>query len=262
MADLSQHLYGAGPSLTGEDYLQTLPPQMQPLIKKYASGELPVPVMRGTNSVIPQVLEAITQYDPTFDATNFNARNKTAQDFSAGGVTGKKFGNINTALSHAGNLEQNFTSLNNTRFPLVNAIVNPLENALGNQRMQEHLGATKRNIEDLSGELAAAFRSTGMSEADIARQISALSSNESPAGMKGGMQATVKDLEGKFQPQIDAYNRTMGTHKTIADFITPEARTVYDRISAGKFGQVAKQPMSQSNAQPNSDDALISKYLK
>jgi hypothetical protein len=54
----------------------------------------------------------------------------------------------------------------------------------------------------------------------------------------------------------------MGTHKTIADFITPEARTVYDRISAGKFGQVAKQPMSQSNTQPNSDDALISKYLK
>ena len=262
MADLSQHLYGTAPSLTGEDFLKTLPPDVQPLIKGYASGQMQIPMMRGTNTVAPQILETIMKYDPSFDATNFNARNKTAVDFSAGGVTGKKFGNINTALSHAGNLEQNFGSLNNTRFPLVNAIVNPLENALGNKNMQEHLGATKRNIEDLSGELAAAFRSTGMSEADIQRQINALSSNESPSGMKGSMQATVKDLEGKFQPQIDAYNRTMGTHKTIADFITPEARTVYDRISAGKFGQVAKQPMSQSNAQPNADDALISKYLK
>ena len=255
MADLSGHLYGTGQTLSGEDFLKTLPPQAQSLIKGYATGLLPVPTIRGTNTVVPQILETIMAYDPSFDATNFNARNKTAIDFSPGGVTGKKFGNINTALSHAGNLEQNFSSLNNTRFPLVNAIVNPLENALGNKNMQEHLAATKRNIEDLSGELAAAFRSTGMSEADITRQIEALSSNESPSGMKGGMQATIKDLEGKFQPQIDAYNRTMGTHKTVADFITPEARTVYDRISAGKFGQVAKQPATE-------DDALISKYLR
>ena len=63
-----------GQNLTGEDYLKTLPTNMATLVKKYAAGELPVSPQMTRSTAGMQLLGAISQYDPTFDATNYQKR--------------------------------------------------------------------------------------------------------------------------------------------------------------------------------------------
>ena len=98
--------------LTGEDYLKQLPVGTANLVRKYASGELAVTPQMTRTPAGQQLLGAITQYDPSFDATNFQKRQQTATAFSKG-LQGNAVRGANQALYHMGNLYQRVEDLNN-----------------------------------------------------------------------------------------------------------------------------------------------------
>lgn len=88
-----------------EQYLQTLPPTMQPFVKAYAEGRMPVPTQAAMrNPAVMQILEATHNYDPSFDASNYQARVQLRKTLTGG----KDFDNIiapaNKFLNHAASL--------------------------------------------------------------------------------------------------------------------------------------------------------------
>jgi hypothetical protein len=246
------------------DLYNNLNDDIKPMINSVAEGRSPSVGRYGLDkNFMTKLMLVANQIDPTLDGTTFKARQKTRDDYSPGGVTGKKMVSINAAMAHLDNLEQNFGALNNGDTPWLNSAENSiLNNNVGGigglirlggkvKQTQQNLGAANRNISDLSGELANAFRTGGgMSESDIKRELEGLNVNQSPSGMKGNITAAIHDLHGKFQPMVDAYNQTMGTNKTVSDFLEPKAKEVYDRVMNGGFGDVPK-----TNAPPTDGNA-------
>jgi len=263
MADLSAMLYGnqaasesALPS--GEDYLRMLPKSTADLVRGYASGRMQISPRVAATTYGQQLLNAVYQYDPTYDVTDYNGRYNTAKDFAAGGNTGKKIASINTAMRHLQNLEKNYTNLDNFNVggTYLNAPINATERFLGVKSIQNAYAGAQKNIEDLSGELANAFRTGGgMSEADIKRELASLNPNMPPEEMKAKVQNIINDLEGKVAEQVNSYNRTMGTNKTTSDFLSAEAKPIYDRLGAGGFGQLPqKQQVQQTTITPQASN--------
>ena len=113
---------------TGEDYLKTISPTAGNLIKKYASGELPISTQMVRTPAGQQLLGAITQYDPTFDYTNPQKRQQTAIAF-AKGKQGDAIRAANQTLYHMGNLYQRTEDLNNLNIlpGVLNAPINYIE---------------------------------------------------------------------------------------------------------------------------------------
>jgi len=275
MADLSQHLYGTVNEISlssqaGEnsnlDYFNSLPNHVKPMVNAVIEGRIPMagraPLDKKTMS---QLFDVVSNIDPTVDANTFMNRSKTLADYSAAGQTGKKFSSIGGAMQHLQNLEKNYNDLNNFNFggTYINTPVNAIERFVGVPKIQHAYTGAKRNIIDLSGELANAFRATGMAEQDIKRELEALNPNMATEDMRAAIENTIKDLEGRVHSQVEGYNRTMHTNKTTADFLGPSAANVYNRVLKGgalnppKENQTTAQKQGEILAQPNkiSNDA-------
>ena len=89
---------------TGEDFLKTLPSSQQKEVKALVEGRLPVSPYALRSKKMWPLMERAMQYDPTFDASNYNVRLGVRRDF-ASGPTSKNITAINTAIGHIGTLD-------------------------------------------------------------------------------------------------------------------------------------------------------------
>lgn len=214
-----------------------LPNHVKSMVNSLAEGRIPLagrsPLSKDQMSQLFEVASAI---DPTLDATTFSARNRTETAFSPGGPEGAKINSIRAAMAHLQNLERNYNKLDNFNIggTWLNAPINYIERKLGNKRIQSGMAGAERNIKDLSGELASAFRASGMAEADIKRELEGLNPNMATEDMRSTIENAVKDLEGKVSEKVAGYNTTMHRNKTTADFLGPNAGAVYNRILTGE----------------------------
>ena len=150
---------------------------------------------------------------------------------------------VSKSMNHVQLLEQDYNKLNNNNIPygIGNKIGNSLapitdyiKNISPSQSMSGRVQAVDTDIGFLAPELAQSFKNNATPTIpDIAEQKGLVNHNMTPNQMKSYLESTIHGLEGKFQPQVDAYNRTMGTNKTISDFMQPESKAIFDRISAG-----------------------------
>jgi hypothetical protein len=217
---------------TGDAFLAALPPQTAAVIKKYATGELPISPMMARTPQGQQLLGAVAQYDPTFDAVNYQARASTRKDF----VSGKSADNItalNTAIQHLGKLNTDFNTLGNTNFPAYNSAANWLGNQLGNTRIQSATANVNTDSEAVAHELAKVFRSTGMSEAEIRAWKDQINADASPSSMKSTIGSAVGLMEGRLQALGDRYKQGMGTDKEPLKLLNPEAQKTWETLQYG-----------------------------
>jgi len=210
---------------TGPDVLTSLDPGTAGLVKAYAEGRMAFPggaAMRSPRMM--QLLSLVSQYDPTFDATDFNARNKTVADFSTGGKSGQKVQAINQALHHAGQLSDAIDALDNSNVlpGIVNAPVNWAEQKLlGDTRM----GVYKEKADALAAELRKVYSGAG---GGSLQELNAWQSNFDPnagkdqqkAYLQGGMQL----LQGAINSLADNYARGMGPKADFSKLISPQAQ--------------------------------------
>jgi hypothetical protein len=230
-----------------------LPTHVKSMVNSLAEGRIPLagrsPLSKDQMSQLFEVASAI---DPTLDATSFSARNRTETAFSPGGPEGQKLNSIRAAMAHLQNLEQNYNKLNNFNVggTYLNAPINAVERFFGNKRIQSGMSGSERNIKDLSGELASAFRASGLAEADIKRELEGLNPNMATEDMRSTIENAVRDLEGKVHEKVDMYNTTMHRNKTTADFLGPTAGPVYNRILQGGALNPPKQEAPVSTQTP------------
>lgn len=226
----------AGPagdfSKTGDDYLKTLPNAQALQVKALAEGRMAFPSGFALRSPYWQtMLQAVGQYDPSFDAVNYNARSKTRNDFTSGKAAGD-IKALNTAIGHIGQLDQAINNLGNNRFPLNNAIANWIGNQTGDPRVKQF--ETDRNA--VVAETVRVFRGGVGSAADIKEWTEKLNAADSPEQLHGVVSELAGLLDSRLQAVGDQYNKGMGTTSDPLTLLSPHAAETYRRIREGKNG--------------------------
>ena len=244
MADLSAQLYGGVDNsqlpvqLTGEDYLKTLPPSTQRLVRSFNSGKQAVTPMFWRSTQGSQLEPILTQYNPDFDATNYAKRQATAKGFAIG-PTADKVRAVNQAISHMGTLSQNIDSLDNFNglaTPL-NYIKNPIESAFGGSKQ----GVYDQTRQALSGELNKSMAGGGggnVTEHEAWKDTFPM--NASHDAQKDYLQNSTNLLAGAMHALDDQYKQGMGLNASVTDLISPHAMKIYTAIQNG-------EPVSKSD---------------
>lgn len=226
---------GGGQSgVTGPDFLKTLDPNIGNQVKALAEGRMQFPSGFALKTPYWQtMLSAVSQYDPSFDASNFGARSKLRADVtSTSGKAGQSIAAINTAIGHAGRLADQAAQLNNfsgMATPL-NQLVNTVENRAGDPRMASF--DQTRNA--LAEELERAWRGTGGSEAGIKAWKDTINNAQSPEQLKSAIGNAMELLGSRLDSLQSQYKETMGPEAK-PEFLNDKSKAILQKMQQGGF---------------------------
>lgn len=242
-----------GEQVRGDEYLQTLPPTVQAQVKALAEGRMQFPSGFALKSPYwQQMLTAVSQYDPGFDAMNYNARANTRKDFTSG-ESSKNIAAINTAMAHLGSLKKSYDALGNTDYPTYNSVANYLGKQFGNKDIQAETTHVSANAEAVSHELAKVFRSTGMSEGEINAWKQKINTSSTPSESNAVIESALELMNGRMQALSEKYKQGMGTTKDPLELLSPEAQAAYKKLA----GLNQAGDASQNDLSAMSDEDLL-----
>lgn len=239
----------ANPDAHGDEFLKSLPPAMQGQVKGLAEGRIPFPTGFSMSKLQP-LIQAVSQYDPSFDAVNYQARNKVRSDFTSG-QSAKAITALNTALGHAAGLADNFDKLGNTSFPAVNSVLNWGKTELGNAQPT----IAGQNVDALASEGRKVFAASGGGNlTELENWQKNFPINGSPAQQKGALGEFVNLLDSRMSALGDQYNKGMGTTQDPLNLLSPTGRAAYTKLtgrqpeSGSVPGQGGQQAPASSGA--------------
>jgi hypothetical protein len=179
---------------TGDDFLKTLPPNDQPIVKAVLDGRYPIPTGKAATSPEWQrVVQLATQADPTFDAGNYPARAAARKDFTSG-PTSKTITGLNTLAHHINTLNSSIDGLDNGKYPRINAIGNAFQSGTGDPRVNKFQVAANA----VADEAAKVFAGSGSALADREKLASMFDPSMSPAQLKAATAQLSQLVEGKL----------------------------------------------------------------
>lgn len=197
---------GGAQGPTGDDFLKTLSPGTASEIKAYAEGRRPFPTGMSYAKLQP-LIQLVGQYDPTFDASNYNARNKARTDLeSPSGTGGKTVNALNTALQHAGKLSDLIEKLDNYESPLANAVSNPIRTAMGKTAVTNFNVIAPQAMK----EIERLWRGTGGSTSDIKDLIDSIGQNKGRQQQREALANFVDLIEGKLNSTTQQRDNVLG----------------------------------------------------
>ncbi len=218
---------------TGDEFLKTLDSANAAKVKAYAEGRAPFPTGMSLAKLQP-LIDAVVQYDPTFDAGNYNARNKARTDLtSPSGQGGKTINALNTAISHAGKLSDLIEKLDNTDYPSVNAVVNAVKKQGGNTAVTNFQAVAPQ----LAKEIERAWRGTGGSTADVQALIDSISGNLGKQQQREALQQFVELAQGKLSATEQQRDNILGpVAAKDVPILFDQSKTILDKIAKRASG--------------------------
>lgn len=227
-------------SLTGDDFLKQIKdrnPGLANQVKAVAEGREPFPSSMGLRTPQGQQFMAmVTQYDPQFDAVNYQARNKTYSSFSAG-PDSEKVRFANQTLHHAGQVADAIDKLDNfngIRTPL-NAPVNAIQRAFGDSRQ----GVFEEKTRAMASELRKFFASVGGGGLqELNKWESSMPLNASQQQQKDYLKAGMELLQGGLSSLQEKYKAGMGGQADVKQLLKPEAQQVLNRLTGVESASV------------------------
>jgi hypothetical protein len=235
---------------TGAAYLKTLPPATSATVKALLAGRMSFPAGAGMRSPYwQQMLAHVAQADPNFDAVNYNSRNATRREFTAG-QSAKNIKALNTAIGHLGQLDSQIGgTASHGGFPFatsVNSVVNHFDRGSGDPGITNY----EQTSGALASELTQVFRGSGGAEADVKRYLSELDPNASEAQKK----ASIKNIAGLLQSRLNAigdqYKKGMGTTADPLVLLDDHAQHVMGNLGFGGNGGNGGPPTPSSGSGP------------
>lgn len=215
-ADKSAQAASLGdPSLQGDAYLQSVQdPGMRSLVKSIAEGRTQVPrIYRSAKAGeigATQIAEAVAQFDPSFNAQDFNSRNRTRIEFTSG-ATGKQINAINTAIGHLESYVNDFQKLDNFHSGIGSQPLNAILNAGRDFNNDPRLNPVRTDISAIAGELTRVYRQAGGTESDIAAWKAGLGTSNSPESAMASIKAMATLLQSKLSAMQQQYSLGMGS---------------------------------------------------
>ena len=240
-----------GQQVHGDAYLASLPTNIQPIVKGIAEGRIAPPTSFAMSKPYWQgVIQAVSQYDPSFDQTTWPGRVKTRTSFT-GGPDAANVTAINTALQHAGVVQNALTALDNTGVPAWNSVKNYFSQEMGNAAPTN----ARESIDALASEGRKIFAGTGGGNlTELENWQKNFPINGSPDQQKGALSQFVSLVDSRLDALADKYNRGMGKAEDKLNFLTPHARQVYQQLTG-------RQPQTDAGGAPSIPPAAAS-YLK
>jgi len=228
----------------GEDFLASVPGPLATQVKALAEGRMAFPAGMALKSPYWQnMLQLVSQYDPSFDAVNFNARAATRKDFTSG-TAAKSATALNTVIGHLDMLSQAADALKNTSFPAYNSITNWMANNVGDPRVKE-FDNTRKAVVD---ELTRVWRGTGGSEGDIKTWSDTIGAANSPAQLHGVINNLGNLLESRINALNDQYAKGMGTTEQPLQLLSDKSRALLDKLEQRAQGGLSSPKSSAGNA--------------
>lgn len=216
-------------SLHGEDYISKLPQNIASQVKALADGRMSFPTGAALKTPYwQQMLTSVAQYDPEFDAVNYNARSKTRADFTSG-KSAQNIKALNTAIGHLGVLDSQIGSTWSTWATPFNYVANAGQKLTG--------GAGAKNYEQtasaVASELTQVFRGSGGAEADVKRYLEELNSDASEEQKKSAVANITSLLQSRLEAVGDQYKQGMGRSIDPLTLLNPHAQEVMNRLAPG-----------------------------
>lgn len=256
---VSGHVYKGGDKadeanwqmLTGDDFIKTIPQTEQLAVKQMVAGRMPFPGARAISTPYwQQKLQEAQQYDPKFDASNWDGRVKTVRDYSPGGKVGQALISGSTAINHLGHLNALIDGVSGVSVPLVGSAINHAINAW--DAPQGRLNPYNDTNGHLAEETTKFYRGTGGAESDVLRNMENLSPDNSTPAKQSGVANTVSLIYGKLKPAADAYNSQMGTNLPPSHFLSPDAVQTLKKMGFDPdTGERVGKPQSASGPLPS-----------
>lgn len=216
-----------GGELHGEEYLKSLPIDMQDTIKQIVEGRYPVPT--GRMAMSPQwreILRAANRVDPTLDAGNYPARAATRKDFTSGKGAAAQIQSLNTLAGHLAEASDMADVMNNTSIPLYNRAANALVSGVGDERVNNF----NRAANTAGSEFATLLKGGVPSLEEIREQRETLSPNMSPAQLHGALATMASQVQARLDALQHRANQGLGAGAKSIQIITPAAQRAFDTI--------------------------------
>lgn len=208
------------PDVHGDEFLGSVPKPIADQVKALAEGRMQFPAGFALKSPYWQnMISMVSQYDPSFDAVNYNSRASTRRDFTSG-QSSKNITALNTAIGHMGTLQQAADALGNSNTPAINYLVNQVRSATGDPRVN-NFDLAKHAV---ANELMRVFRQVGASETETKAFEERLSSSSSPAQINEALKLGAELLHSRLDALNDTYQRGMGTTADVTQLLSPKAK--------------------------------------
>lgn len=214
--------------LQGQAFLQTLPANQQAIVKAMVEGRQAPPTSNALRSAYWQdLLGKANQVDPNFDQTTWSGRVKTRSSFTAGPDAANVTA-INTALQHAGVVQEGLSKLNNGNYPVKNALFNWGAEQVGNPEPTN----AREAIDALASEARKVFAGSGGGNlTELQEWQKNFPINGSPVQQNGALSQFVGLLDSRLDALADKYNRGMGKADDPLNLLSPHARAVYTKLT-------------------------------
>jgi hypothetical protein len=224
----------AGPQVTGEEFLKTIPPSLASEVKLYAEGKLPMSqVMRDTPKG-RQIMSLLMRYDPSgVDSIVSGNRASMVKDIQSGDL-GKQRRAIDTFIEHSAVALDAAKGLDNSAMPTWNAIANKVLTETGDPRVTKLQSA----MIPLMGEAAKIFKGTA-TEGELNRLEAVMNSSQSPEQLRAALDQLTNLVAGRAiaidQTTQSALGKTFDPDKHGA--VSPEMKKLLDKQNADPWGK-------------------------
>lgn len=206
----------------GEAALEGMNPDEANMVRQIANYDLPATALaRVPPAQKFRILGRVSQFDPTFSANEYPARQSLKTSVKAGLIS-ENIKSANTAVAHLNTLLESAKALNNSSVPLWNSVANKFESATGSAAPSNF--DTARNA--VVAELSKVFKGAGavpVSEINHWRDV--MNSSQSPEQIKGGVKMALDLMGGRFGAIQDQYERGMGRPKDFS-ILNPKSRAI------------------------------------
>ena len=282
-ADKTQVAAALGdPQLTGQAYLSSIQDKgMQALVKAIAEGREQVPRIYRSQKAgeigATAIAAAVAQYDPTFNAQDYNSRNRTRIAFTSGKPYQDMMA-LSQASQHVGQLVPLINQLAGHAVPFVGGYINAAENK-ADDVYSGKLTSWNTVADAVAHETRKVFAgSSGGTLSELDGYLKNLSPNSSVAQKQAAVQGIAGLLESRIGLLRDAYAQGMGKAGDPFNTTFPEsAQTLQyltnipqDQVgvaampSAPQAGHTVypngQQPAPAAAGAPSGVDSLLSKY--
>lgn len=243
--------------LTGDAFLGSLPQQEQNLVKGLADYSLsPEKTFGLRNDLRAKYLSYAKQFDPTFDASQFNTRQKYKQELAStkGSGVGRSVVSLNTAIPHLQSLSDSMSKLSSVGgFPLSdkwNAVANWLKRTSGEAAPAD----VDTALNAVAGELSTVFKGTAGTDQEVESWKHTFNPNGSEEQKAAFIQRGIDLLQGRLGALEGQYSQTMGKDAPEGTFVYPKTKDVFDNLRTRQpFTRVGNKQAPPPNAAYHSE---------
>lgn len=235
-----------------QQYLNSLPPEVQSKALGYASGNVSLPSPR--SPTYPAALAMAQKLNPNFNEKTVDEQEKVVNDFNTG-EAGQKARALNTAIYHLGGLDPLIDKLQNRQGFTGASVVNYLGNAAHASAGNSDVTEFQNHADKLSDELSKVYGgASGGTDSLRKSQGASFSDALGPDQLHKNVGDTVDLLTGVLKGLQNQYNSGMVPIDKRKPLLTPESAATLRKL--GVDPDSIAGATSPSLADPNKVDAI------